>query len=174
VPAAIAGTRFLRSMLVGISATESVTLVVFPLLLVAVELVAAYVPARRASKVDPTIALRLRLREPCVSARCASACITASSADIGVHLRVPRSSPECDWRAIVDGVDTNGFVYFLSTKPASTQLAKSSGLGLPASVTTRLMSRLCSGILTSKRHGSWESRITGLSDVRAPSMYTRN
>jgi putative ABC transport system permease protein len=45
-------------MLVGISATESVTLVVFPLLLVAVEPVAAYVPARRASKVDPTIALR--------------------------------------------------------------------------------------------------------------------
>ena len=35
-----AGTRFLRSMLVGISATDSVTLVVFPLLLVAVELVA--------------------------------------------------------------------------------------------------------------------------------------
>ena len=58
MPEAIAGTRFLRSMLVGISATESVTLVVFPLLLVAVELVAAYVPARRASKVDPTIALR--------------------------------------------------------------------------------------------------------------------
>src|SRR5262249_54324130 len=67
-----------------------------------------------------------------------------------------------------------GLVYCLSTKPASTQLAKSNGLGLPASVTTRSMSRLCSGILTSKRHGSWESRIIGLSDARAPSMYTRN
>src|SRR5437016_4229083 len=90
--------------------------------------------------------------------------------------------PTCSWwrtRSVTmpsaQTVDAaNGFVYLLSTKPASTQLAKSSGLGLPASVTTRLMSRLCSGILTSKRHGSWERRITGLSDARAPSMYTRN
>jgi putative ABC transport system permease protein len=56
--AAFAATRFLRSMLVEIGATDPLTFLFFPLMLTAVALLAAYVPARRASRVDPTIALR--------------------------------------------------------------------------------------------------------------------
>ena len=51
-------TRFLRSELFGIASTDSLTFTGIALLLSLVALAACYIPARRASKVDPVLALR--------------------------------------------------------------------------------------------------------------------
>jgi putative ABC transport system permease protein len=58
IPCSIALGRFLRSQLFGVSAADPFTLGGVVLLISAVALVAAIVPARRASSVDPNTALR--------------------------------------------------------------------------------------------------------------------
>jgi predicted permease len=55
---AFAMTRVLASLLLGIEPTDSITFVGVPLLLAAVALLACYIPARRAARVNPLIALR--------------------------------------------------------------------------------------------------------------------
>ena len=54
----LALTRFIESQLWGITANDPVTFVSVSLLLLLVALMATYIPARRASLVDPMVALR--------------------------------------------------------------------------------------------------------------------
>ncbi len=51
-------TRFLRSLLFEVSPTDPTVLVGVSLVLIAVALAASYLPARRAAKIDPVVALR--------------------------------------------------------------------------------------------------------------------
>ena len=51
-------TRTIRSLLFEVAPTDSVTFLIVPLLLAVVGFIACYVPARRATKVDPLVALR--------------------------------------------------------------------------------------------------------------------
>ena len=56
--AAFAATRLIEAFLYGVSAHDPLTFVVVALLLLAVALLACWIPARRATRVDPIIALR--------------------------------------------------------------------------------------------------------------------
>jgi putative ABC transport system permease protein len=58
IAGALALSRTLQSLLFGLSANDPLTLVGVALLLIIVALLACYVPARRAAKVDPIESLR--------------------------------------------------------------------------------------------------------------------
>jgi len=51
-------TRYLKSMLYGVTALDAATFAAIPVVLIAIAAAAAFIPARRAARVDPMTALR--------------------------------------------------------------------------------------------------------------------
>jgi ABC-type antimicrobial peptide transport system permease subunit len=58
VPVAVAVTRLVQTQLFGLSPSDPFTLMTAVFIVAAVTLLAGYAPARRATKVDPMVALR--------------------------------------------------------------------------------------------------------------------
>jgi macrolide transport system ATP-binding/permease protein len=58
VPSALAATRLISSYLFGLKATDPLTIILCSLLMLTIAALAGYLPARRAAKVDPLVALR--------------------------------------------------------------------------------------------------------------------
>jgi ABC-type antimicrobial peptide transport system permease subunit len=58
VVVALAAGRFVSSLVYGLSATDGATIVIAVAVLACVSALAAYLPARRASRIDPATALR--------------------------------------------------------------------------------------------------------------------
>jgi ABC-type antimicrobial peptide transport system permease subunit len=58
IPLAIASTRLLHSFLFGLKSTDPLSLIAVILLLGIVAAVAGFIPARRAARIDPMVALR--------------------------------------------------------------------------------------------------------------------
>ncbi|MGC1921778.1 MAG: ABC transporter permease, partial [Acidobacteriaceae bacterium] len=58
VPVTLAGSRLISNMLFGVPATDSTSFIASVAVLLAVGLLAGYLPARRASRIDPMLALR--------------------------------------------------------------------------------------------------------------------
>jgi len=56
--ASIASTRLMSDLLFGVAASDSLTTVLVAVMLASVSILACYIPARRAMRVDPMIALR--------------------------------------------------------------------------------------------------------------------
>ncbi len=56
--ASFALTRYLKTMLLGVTSTDALTFSTMVILLCAVALLACVIPARRAIRVDPVVALR--------------------------------------------------------------------------------------------------------------------
>jgi putative ABC transport system permease protein len=58
IAGSMALTRVMTSLLYEVSTIDPITFVISPLLLIGVAMLASYIPARRAMKVDPQVALR--------------------------------------------------------------------------------------------------------------------
>ncbi|MGH9723376.1 MAG: FtsX-like permease family protein, partial [Bryobacteraceae bacterium] len=58
IPAAIASTRVISTFLFGMTPTDPATIALATAILLAVAALAGYIPARRASRIDPIVALR--------------------------------------------------------------------------------------------------------------------
>ena len=58
IPCAVAAARLIRGLLFNVALYDPITLALVPLVLIAVGTLASYIPARRAMRVDPLVALR--------------------------------------------------------------------------------------------------------------------